>query len=66
MCDNAINDASETESRPMRWTREMAVKVIECYEKHPFLWNPSLPKYQNTSLKQQVIKNLAKELGCSG
>ncbi|XP_066263077.1 transcription factor Adf-1-like [Euwallacea similis] len=49
----------------MEWTREKCLQLIDEYEKHPVLWNPTHGSYYNKIQKNDNWTVIAEVIGCT-
>ena len=46
----------------MEWTKEQVIILIELYEAHPVLWDPTDPSYKNKVKKVDAWKSISAAL----
>jgi alpha-galactosidase len=50
----------------MKWNGNNIVDCLKIYEQHPVLWNIKHKDYRNTTLKDELFKQLYEQLAANG
>jgi hypothetical protein len=48
------------------WTEDVEYKMITMWQESPFLFDTSMQEYHDKILKHDRLKEIAKEIGCTG
>lgn len=64
--DSKMSDSAESDSiNKQLWSVEKTISLIQAYELHPLLWNPSEKLYKNKYKRNDAIMEIASDMGCS-